>query len=59
MWQLEGAQAPHDMALVAAPLRLAGRERPLAVLVAETRESGSRLLKYLLLPPGQCVHVPG
>ena len=53
MWRLEGVEAPHDVALVAAPLRLAGRERPLAVLVGETRPSGSRLHKFLLLPPGR------
>ncbi|KAK9800913.1 hypothetical protein WJX73_010392 [Symbiochloris irregularis] len=52
VWQLQGAQAPHDFALVAAPVRLAGRERPLAVVVAESRPQGSRLLKYLLMPPG-------
>lgn len=52
VWRLEGVQAPHDLALVAAPVRLAGQERPVAVIVGESRPSGSRLLKFLLLPAG-------
>ena len=47
-----GVQAPHDLAVLAAPVRLAGKERPVAVLVAETRSSGSRLHKFILLPQG-------
>jgi len=50
--ELPGVKAPHDLAVVAAPMRLAGTERPVAVLVAETRESGSRLHKFILLPQG-------
>ncbi len=49
---LAGVQAPHDLAVVAAPVRLAGSKRPVAVLVAETRASGSRLHKFILLPQG-------
>ena len=49
---LAGVEAPHDLAVVAAPVRLAGSERPVAVLVAETRASGSRLHKFFLLPQG-------
>ena len=49
---LPGVQAPHDLAVLAAPVRLAGKERPVAVLVAETRASGSRLHKFILLPQG-------
>lgn len=46
--------APHDMAVVASPVRLAGKERPLALLVAETWEAGnSRLHKFILLPEGE------
>ena len=45
--------APHDMAVVASPVRLAGKERPLALLVAETWEAGnSRRHKFILLPEG-------
>ena len=45
--------APHDMAVVASPVRLAGKERPLALLVAETWEaSNSQLHKFILLPEG-------
>lgn len=45
--------APHDMVVVASPVRLAGKERPLALLVAETWEAGnSRLHKFILLPEG-------
>ena len=51
-WVLEGVESPHDLALVAAPLRLAGQERPLAVLVSETRNSGSQLHKFILMPEG-------
>lgn len=51
-WKLEGVDAPHDLALVAAPLRLATAERPLAVLVAETRPKDSKLHKFILLPKG-------
>lgn len=51
-WQLPGVVAPHDMAVVASPVRLAGSERPVAVLVAETRPAGSRLHKFILLPEG-------
>ena len=51
-WELPGVAAPHDMAVVASPVRLAGKERPVALLVAETRPSGSRLHKFILLPEG-------
>lgn len=51
-WTLEGVEVPHDLTLVAAPLRLAGQERPLAVLISETRASDSRLHKFILMPAG-------
>ena len=52
-WEVPGVHAPHDMAVVASPVRLAGKERPLALLVAETWEAGnSRLHKFILLPQG-------
>ena len=35
---------------MASPLRLAGRDRPLAVLIAETAATGSRLQKFVVLP---------
>ena len=60
-WKLEGVETPHDLAIVAAPVRLAGSERPLAVLVSETRMSGSKLHKFILLPDGEAYlfkHVP-
>ena len=52
-WSLPGVQAPHDMAVVAAPLRLAEADRPVAFLIAETRASGSKLHKFILLPDGK------
>jgi hypothetical protein len=52
-----GVKAPHDMAVVASPVRLAGKERPLALLIAETAEAGSsRLHKFILLPQGKHSH---
>ena len=52
-WEVPGVHAPHDMAVVASPVRLAGKERPLALLVAETWEAGnSQLHKFILLPEG-------
>ena len=51
-WELPGVSEPHDMALVASPVRLAGAERPIAILVGETRPQGSRLHKFILLPEG-------
>ena len=52
-WEIEGANAPHDLAILAAPVRLAGSDRPLAVVVGETRQSDSHLQKYILLPYGE------
>jgi hypothetical protein len=40
------------MAVTASPVRLAGKERPIALLIGETRDSMSRLRKYILLPQG-------
>ncbi len=51
-WELPGVDEPHDMAVTASPVRLAGAERPIAVLVGETRPAGSRLHKFILLPEG-------
>ncbi len=52
-WAVPGVHAPHDMVAVASPVRLAGKERPLALLIAETWEAGnSRLHKFILLPEG-------
>lgn len=51
-WAVPEVQAPHDMAVVAAPMRLAGKERPIALLIGETRPTESRLQKYILLPEG-------
>lgn len=51
-WSVPDVQAPHDMAVIAAPVRLAGKERPIALLIGETRPSGSRLQKYIVLPEG-------
>ena len=33
-------------------MRLAGNERPLAVLVGETRPSGSQIHKFIVMPEG-------
>ena len=53
VWVVPGVHAPHDMVVTASPVRLAGKERPLALLVAETREAGnSQLHKFILLPEG-------
>ena len=52
-WPVPDVASPHDMAVVASPVRLAGKERPIALLIAETRQSGSRLQKYILLPEGR------
>ncbi|BDA41933.1 probable peptidyl-glycine alpha-amidating monooxygenase [Coccomyxa sp. Obi] len=52
-WAVPDVQAPHDMAVIAAPVRLAGKERPIALLIGETRPSGSRLQKYIVLPEGE------
>ncbi|KAK9814322.1 hypothetical protein WJX72_004044 [[Myrmecia] bisecta] len=52
-WLIEGVQAPHAIAITAAPVHYAGtHERPLALFVSETLPSGSRLVKYTLLPEG-------
>ena len=52
-WDLPGCQAPHDFAVVAAPMRYAGADRPLAVVVAESRaDGGGALKKFVLLPGG-------
>ena len=54
---MPGVRAPHDMVVVASPVRLAGKERPLALLIAETAEAGSsRLHKFILLPQGKHSH---
>ncbi len=53
-WEVPGVRAPHDLAAIASPVRLAGKERPLALLIAETWEaSDSRLHKFILLPQGE------
>ena len=45
--------APHDLTISSAPLRITGSgERMLAVYVAETRDTGSRLHKLILLHRG-------
>lgn len=52
-WEVKGVGAPHDLALTAAPLEITGAgERALAVYISETRESGSSLRKFVLLPDG-------
>lgn len=51
-WTLDGVNAPHDLTVIAAPLRLAGSERPLAVLIGETQASDSHLHKFILMPSG-------
>ena len=51
-WKLEGVKQPHDLAVVAGPVRLMGSEHPLAVLVTDTRETGSQLHKFILWPEG-------
>ncbi|KAK9908849.1 hypothetical protein WJX75_003782 [Coccomyxa subellipsoidea] len=56
-WPVPDVQAPHDMAVIAAPMRLAGKERPVALLIGETRPSSSRLQKYILLPEEEVLPV--
>ena len=49
-WELPDSQAPHDWALVAGPPRLADAERPLSLLVAESRGDGTGAVKkYVFL----------
>eukprot|EP00887_Chlorella_sp_A99_P001399 scaffold8.g1399.t1 len=51
-WDVPGVEAPHDLALVPAPLSFTGAgERLLAVLVAETRDKGRSLLHKLVFAP--------
>ena len=57
-WELPGVDEPHDMAIVASPVRLAGAERPIAILVGETRPKESRLHKFILLPEGARTMLP-
>ena len=52
-WSLAGVDAPHDLTISSAPLRITGSgERMLAVYIAETRVIGSRLHKLILLHRG-------
>jgi hypothetical protein len=52
-WEVRGVGAPHDLTLTAAPLEITGPgERAIAVYISETRESGSSLRKFILLPDG-------
>ena len=58
-WEVKGVGAPHDLALTAAPLEVTGPgERALAVYISETREAGSSLRKFILLPSGAGICVP-
>ena len=57
-WRLEGVGAPHDIALVAAPVPAEGNgERSLAVLVAECKLADNGLRKYIFVPVGTPEHV--
>ena len=51
-WDLPGVEAPHSLTVTAGPMRLAELNRPLAVLVGETRAQGSHLHKFILVPSG-------
>ena len=54
VWDLPGVEVPHDLEVVAAPVWAgAGRQRPVALMVTETRMQDSRLLKFILLPAGR------
>ena len=54
VWDLPGVEVPHDLEVVAAPVWAgAGRQRPVALMVTETRMQDSRLLKFILLPDGE------
>ena len=54
VWDLPGVEVPHDLEVVAAPVWSgAGRQRPVALTVTETRMQDSRLLKFILLPDGE------
>lgn len=57
VWDLPDVHSPHDVALVAGPLRLAKADRPVAFLIAETRSQESKLHKFILLPDGKAVAV--
>ena len=53
-WRLEGAGAPHDFAVAAAPMPVRGAgDRALALYVAETKPAFSSLRKYLFVPHGE------
>ena len=52
-WPLDGVDAPHDLTISSAPLRITGSgERMLAVYVAETLSAGSQLHKHIILHRG-------
>ena len=51
-WDLPDVKAPHSLTLTAAPMRLAEKNRPLALLVGETQPQDSRLHKFILVPAG-------
>lgn len=54
VWDLPGVDAPHDFALLPAPLGITGvGERQLSLVVVETRQAGQNSLahKLVLLPP--------
>ena len=53
-WRIEGAGAPHDIAVAAAPMPVRGTgDRALALFVAETKPRDSWLRKYLFVPLGE------
>ena len=59
VWDLPGVEVPHDLEVVAAPVWAgAGKQRPVALMVTETRMQDSRLLKFILLPNGGQLAAP-
>ncbi len=55
VWDAPGVDAPHDFALVAAPLAVSGTgERMLGLAIAETRPSGSAVRRLTFVPSGEC-----
>jgi len=55
VWDLPGADAPHDLAVLAAPARYGGGDRPLALVVGETHGDGSGAVRKYVLVPGSGV----
>lgn len=52
VWDLPGADAPHDLAVLAAPARYGGGDRPLALVIGETHGDGTGAVRKYILVSG-------